>query len=52
MVVVKSSPNHPGGKEEPRRYDVQSGINTAAGLFPGSLLIPFQTLVPYLHLKG
>lgn len=52
MVVVKSGLNHPGGKEEPKRYDVQPSINTAPGSFPGSLLIPFQTPMPYLHLKG
>lgn len=52
MVVVKSSPSHPGGREELKRYDVQPSINTAPGSFPRSLLIPFQTVTPYLHLKG
>lgn len=52
VVVVKSSPSHPGGREEPKRYDVQPSINTAPGSFPRSLLIPFQTFMPYLHLKG
>lgn len=51
-VVVESSPNHPGGREELERYDVQPTVNTAPGAFPRSLLMPFQTLMPYLHLKG